>query len=216
MHCCGSLHLFHQGKTFHFKRKNQVYQHVYWKNTLCGHELQMSGKCISATSQHSWNSQGQTRLQVEMQGCWFYPLEYSSDNDTAFTFKSYAACLSNCSQTQQFAGVGAHHHNGVAIQTIMSIARTMMLHSAIHLQKSPTPPCGPRQSNIIPISTTMSQIPLQSFAQMISSSRHDGSKENSITFMFGDVHSMFWTRQSLMERNSHIGNQELLKESPWV
>jgi len=35
----------------------------------------------------------------------------------------------------KFAGVGAHHHNGNAeraIQTIMSIARTMMLHSAIH------------------------------------------------------------------------------------
>jgi len=35
----------------------------------------------------------------------------------------------------KFAGAGAHHHNGNterAIQTIMSIARTMMLHSAIH------------------------------------------------------------------------------------
>lgn len=34
-----------------------------------------------------------------------------------------------------FARVGAHHHNSNAeraIQTIMSIARTMMLHSAIH------------------------------------------------------------------------------------
>jgi hypothetical protein len=34
-----------------------------------------------------------------------------------------------------FAGDGAHHHNGVAergIQTVMSIARTMMLHAVIH------------------------------------------------------------------------------------
>ena len=63
------------------------------------------------------------------------PLEYISDNGSAFTSKSYAAHLSNFSQIQQFAGVGTHHHNGVtenAIQTIMSIARNMILHSAIH------------------------------------------------------------------------------------
>ena len=62
-------------------------------------------------------------------------LEYISDNGSPFTSKFYAAHLSNFSQIQCFAGVGAHHHNGVAekaIQTIMAIARTMMLHSAIH------------------------------------------------------------------------------------
>ncbi|KAI2488975.1 hypothetical protein MHU86_25627 [Fragilaria crotonensis] len=35
----------------------------------------------------------------------------------------------------RFAGVGAHHHNGIAernIRTLMAIARTMMLHAAIH------------------------------------------------------------------------------------
>jgi hypothetical protein len=34
-----------------------------------------------------------------------------------------------------FAGAGAHHHNGTAeraIQTIMNMSRTMMLHAAIH------------------------------------------------------------------------------------
>ena len=63
------------------------------------------------------------------------PLEYISDNGSAFSSKFYAAHLSNFSQIQPFAGVGTHHHNGVAekaIQTIISIARTMMLHSAIH------------------------------------------------------------------------------------
>ncbi len=38
-------------------------------------------------------------------------------------------------QALRFAGVGAHHQNGNAeraIQTIMSVARTMMLHAAIH------------------------------------------------------------------------------------
>jgi hypothetical protein len=62
-------------------------------------------------------------------------LEYLSDNGTSFTSQAYRDHLLAFSQTSKFAGVGAHHHNGVAeraIQTIMSIARTMMLHSAIH------------------------------------------------------------------------------------
>ena len=42
------------------------------------------------------------------------PLEYISDKGTAFTSKSYTAHLSNFSQIQQLAGVGAHHDNGVA------------------------------------------------------------------------------------------------------
>jgi GAG-pre-integrase domain/Zinc knuckle len=61
--------------------------------------------------------------------------EYLSDNGTAFTSAAYRDHLLSFEQTTKFAGVGAHHHNGVAeraIQTIMSIARTMMLHSAIH------------------------------------------------------------------------------------
>jgi hypothetical protein len=61
--------------------------------------------------------------------------EYLSDNGTAFTSRSYQQHLQTFSQISQYAGVGAHHHNGVAersIQTVMSIARTMLLHSAIH------------------------------------------------------------------------------------
>ena len=63
------------------------------------------------------------------------PQEYLSDNGSAFTSREYMAHLRQFSQISRFAGVGAHHHNGVserAIQTIMSIARTMMLHAAIH------------------------------------------------------------------------------------
>ena len=63
------------------------------------------------------------------------PQEYLSDNGSAFTSKEYMAHLCQFSQISRFAGVGAHHHSGVAervIQTIMSIARTMMLHAAIH------------------------------------------------------------------------------------
>ena len=73
-------------------------------------------------------------------------MEYTSDHGSAFISKSYTAHLSNFSQIQQFAGVGAHHHNGVAkkaIQAIMSIARTMMLHSAKHWSEVSDPSLWP-------------------------------------------------------------------------
>jgi hypothetical protein len=61
--------------------------------------------------------------------------EYLSDNGSSFTAQAYRQHLETFSQISRFAGVGAHHHNGVAeraIQTVMSIARTMLLHSAVH------------------------------------------------------------------------------------
>ena len=62
------------------------------------------------------------------------PQNYQSDNASCFTSKEYINHLKEYRQIQQFAGVGAHHHNAQAeraIQTIMSMARTMMLHAAI-------------------------------------------------------------------------------------
>jgi Reverse transcriptase (RNA-dependent DNA polymerase)/GAG-pre-integrase domain len=59
---------------------------------------------------------------------------YHTDNGTAFNNREFAEELKTFRQVHSFAGVGAHHQNGVAergIQTIMSMARTMMLHSAI-------------------------------------------------------------------------------------
>ena len=147
------------------------------------------------------------------------PLEYISDNGSAFTSKSYAAHRSNFSQIQHFTGVGAHHHNVVAekaIQTIMSIAGTMMLHSAIHWPEVSYPSLWPIAVQYATFSTTRFLILPQASIQKISSPRHDGNNESSMTFMFGDVHSTFWTRQSLMERNFHVGNQELLEKSSWV
>jgi len=63
------------------------------------------------------------------------PQSYATDNSTAFTAAKFAEHLLEFKQVNQFAGVGAHHHNGSAeraIGVIMSIARTMMMHSAIH------------------------------------------------------------------------------------
>ena len=63
------------------------------------------------------------------------PQKYTSDNGSAFTSQGFSQHLSDFKQIIKFAGAGAHHHNGIAersIRTIMSISRTMMLHSAIH------------------------------------------------------------------------------------
>jgi transposase InsO family protein len=60
---------------------------------------------------------------------------YLSDNGSVFTSPAFTKHLQKFEQVLRYAGVGAHHHNGVAernIQTIMAIARTMMLHSSIH------------------------------------------------------------------------------------
>ena len=63
------------------------------------------------------------------------PQNYQSDNGSAFSSAEFARKLEVYEQTLRFAGVGVHHHNGVAersIQTVMSIARTMLLHAALH------------------------------------------------------------------------------------
>ena len=63
------------------------------------------------------------------------PQTYMSDNGKAFTSRDFVDHLSKFYQISKFAGVGAHHHNAIAeraIRTIMSIARTMMIHSGIH------------------------------------------------------------------------------------
>jgi hypothetical protein len=60
---------------------------------------------------------------------------YLSDNGAAFTSNGFANHLARFEQTIRFAGVGAHHHNGIAekeIQDVMSITRTLLLHAAIY------------------------------------------------------------------------------------
>ena len=63
------------------------------------------------------------------------PQQYLSDAASCFTSAEYSNHLRKFDQTQRFAGVGAHHHNGIcekAIQDIQSCARTMLLHAALH------------------------------------------------------------------------------------
>lgn len=63
------------------------------------------------------------------------PQQFQSDNGSPFTSKGFNQQLSLFQQIIRFAGVGAHHSNGLAersIGTIMSISRAMMLRAVIH------------------------------------------------------------------------------------
>jgi Reverse transcriptase (RNA-dependent DNA polymerase)/Zinc knuckle len=63
------------------------------------------------------------------------PQTYLSDNGPAFASHEFAKHLSKFEQVSKFAGAGAHHQNGIAersIRTVISIARTIMIHAAIH------------------------------------------------------------------------------------
>jgi hypothetical protein len=63
------------------------------------------------------------------------PQAYLSDNGGSFTCAEYSKKVAASEQALCFAGVGAHHQNDNAeraIQTIMTVAQTMMLHATIH------------------------------------------------------------------------------------
>ena len=78
------------------------------------------------------------------------PLRYLTDNSTSFTSTEFQKHLSLYRQVNRFAGVGAHHHAGYverAIQTVISIARTMLLHAAIHWPQVADPSLWPMAVN---------------------------------------------------------------------
>ncbi|KAI2512959.1 hypothetical protein MHU86_1505 [Fragilaria crotonensis] len=73
------------------------------------------------------------------------PQEYLADNSKTFTSAEFSRNLAEFQQVIRFAGVGAHHHNGIAERNIRTIMahRTMMLHSAIHWPDVADPHFGP-------------------------------------------------------------------------
>jgi transposase InsO family protein len=74
------------------------------------------------------------------------PQLYLSDNRPAFSSHDFARQLSKFEQVSKFAGAGAHHQNGMAersIRTVISIARTMMMHAAIHWPEISDPSLWP-------------------------------------------------------------------------
>jgi GAG-pre-integrase domain len=74
------------------------------------------------------------------------PQTYLSDNGPAFASQEFAARMKQFEQISKFAGPSAHHHNGIAersIRTVISIARTMMMHAAIHWPEVSDPSLWP-------------------------------------------------------------------------
>ena len=74
------------------------------------------------------------------------PQSYLTDNGSSFTSRDYLRHLQTFAQTIRHSGPGAHHHNGIAersIRTIMQVARTMMLHAAIHWPEMADPSFWP-------------------------------------------------------------------------
>jgi hypothetical protein len=99
---------------------------------------------VSLTSHETL--QAKHRFETMTRDLGVTPQSYLSDNSTAFTNAEFTAELRTFRQVQRFAGVGAHHHNGVAernIQTIMAMARTMMLHAAIRWPEVADPSLWP-------------------------------------------------------------------------
>ena len=74
------------------------------------------------------------------------PQSYVLDNGSAFTSSGFTNKLHEFAQIIHFASAGAHHHNGTAehaIQTIMMLARTMILHAAVHWPEQADPSLWP-------------------------------------------------------------------------
>ena len=89
--------------------------------------------CISPNSHESLRSKENYEGMCREFGV--VPQGYLTDNGRAFTSHEFTASLSSLHHSSSLSGVGAHHSNGKAentIKRIMAIARTMMIHSAIH------------------------------------------------------------------------------------
>ena len=110
-------------------------------NSFCGGCIfvDASSSYVHVELQHHLNNKDTlnavTAFEQEAADSGVTVAEYSTDNGSCFTSKAFAAHLLSSNQTVRYSGAGSHHQNGVAeraIQTIMAIARTMLLHSAIH------------------------------------------------------------------------------------
>eukprot|EP00978_Attheya_sp_CCMP212_P022107 scaffold65528_cov69-Attheya_sp.AAC.3 len=132
------------------------------------------------------------------------PVEYLTDNGSAFTSSGFTDQLKTFSQIVRFAGTGAHHQNALAertIGTIMAISRTMLMHGATHwphVIESSLCPMAVSHAIFIwnrmpdPING-LSPIPVMSTAGFT-------------TCMFGAVQCMYWTNGCQMARRFPVGS----------
>ena len=143
---------------------------------------------------------------------------YLSDNGKAFTNKEHVAESAAFKQVSHFAGVGAHHHNGVAernIQTIMSMARTMMLHAAIRW-------CDTADTTLWPMAVDHAvyihnHLPNRKngLAPLDISQALNGPPTNAMVSKYGEVPCMSWILPCRMERNFLDGNLVRVVRFSW-
>ena len=93
--------------------------HVEFQSHLNSHETISAVNSFEALAQDNG---------IIVKGC-------QSDNGSAFTSKDFKTRLAENHQFSQLAPPGSHHINGKAersIRTMMVMARTMLLHAAVH------------------------------------------------------------------------------------
>ena len=89
---------------------------------------------VTNTSAHA-TLEAKAKFEVAMWELGIKVREYHLDKGSAFTSDAFTSDLVQNKQKFSYAGVGAHSQNGIAeraIQTIVYMARTMMIHSSIH------------------------------------------------------------------------------------
>jgi hypothetical protein len=147
------------------------------------------------------------------------PQAYHSDNGSSFTSSGFTTRLHEFAQVTSFAGAGAHHHNGTAeraIQIIMNMSRTMMLHAAIHWPDVADLTLWPMAVahavylyNHMPALDTGISITVM-FTKL------NGNSGSFMMFMFGDARYMYWIRLFQMARSYHVGRLVLGAHLTWV
>jgi Integrase core domain. len=143
------------------------------------------------------------------------PQKYLSDNGLSFTSKQFVDHLTSFHQHHHLAGVGAHHHNGHAeraIQTIISISRAMIIHSAIHWPELVDTSLWPMAvSHAVFLWNHL--VYLLVSALLIYLPDQVGSTPSSMIFMFGVVPLMFWIKPLQMGRRYLVGSLDPLINS---
>ena len=160
------------------------------------------------------------RFELACRDVGVVPASFLMDNGKSFfTSAEFQNRLTAFEQISRFAGVGAHHHNGNAeraIQTIMSIARTMMLHTAIHWPEVSDPTLWPLA--VLHATFLHNHIPNPStgIAPVDVFTRTRCHSADCTTFTFGDARYMCWKKPLPMVESFPAGNQDQFERSTWV
>ncbi len=164
------------------------------------------------SSRNTWTPMKRWKQNLELMArdSGVIPQSYLSGNGGSFTSANFPEHLGTLKQAVKFAGVEAYHHNGHAeraIQTIMSIACTMMLHSAVHWTDV-------ANATLRPMAVTHAiflhnHVPNLVSAQVMYSQSHGGNRGSTMNCMFGDAQCMLWRKQLLSARSYHAGNHGL-------